>query len=106
MNQVGSETEKYKNALQESYSYMGWYYTLKKDYTSAKLWYEKLFILDPKNKDWQIKALSALGGIGLREKNYEVSRDAYQKILNLEPGNAEVQQTIKDLTKVINAAQK
>jgi tetratricopeptide (TPR) repeat protein len=104
--QVGTETEKYKNALQEAYYYIGSYYLQKKDYETAKQWYEKWYNLDPKNKDWQIKALSAIAVMNYREKKYVETRDIYMKILELDPANKEMQQYIKDLNKVIDAGKK
>jgi tetratricopeptide (TPR) repeat protein len=106
INQIGTETEKYKSALFEAYSYFGSYNLLKKDYGAAKQWYEKLFNLDPKNKDWQIKALSAIGIVNFREKKYVETRDIYQKILDLDPTNKEIKQAIQDLNKTIAATKK
>jgi tetratricopeptide (TPR) repeat protein len=106
INQIGTETEKYKNALQEAFYYMGSYNLQKKDYDAAKQWYEKWYNLDPKNKEWQIKALGGIGIINFREKKYVETRDIYQKILDLDPTNKEIRQAIQDLNKAIAAQKK
>jgi tetratricopeptide (TPR) repeat protein len=103
---IGTDTEKYKAALQESFSYFGYFNITKKDYTAAKEWYTKMLNLDPSNKDWKVAALNGLASIAYKEKNYVEARDNYQKILELDPGNASIQQGIKDLNKVIAAQQK
>jgi tetratricopeptide (TPR) repeat protein len=105
INKIGSDTVKYKQELYEAYSYMGYYNLQKKDYEPAKIWYNKLYNLDPKNKDWQTRALSSLAIISYREKDYNESIVIYQKLLALDPNNASFKQAIIDLKKVI-AAQK
>ncbi len=56
---------------------MGYYNIVKKDYTAAKEWYKKMYELDPKNKEWQISALTAYASIAYKEKNYVEARDKY-----------------------------
>lgn len=102
--EIGTDTEKNKSALYEAYIYMGYYNLLKKDYSASKDWYDKLYNLDPTNKEWQLKALSFTALINYREKNYIEARSVYQKMLELEPNDATTKQAIIDLTKVINAA--
>jgi tetratricopeptide (TPR) repeat protein len=106
LSQSGGETDKYKQELFEAYSYMGYYNLQKGEYDASRGWYDKLLNLDPKNKDWQIKALQSMALINYKEKNYVSARDNYYKILAIDPGKADAQQAVKDLTKVINATKK
>jgi tetratricopeptide (TPR) repeat protein len=106
VNAIGTETEKYKGPLQEAYSYFGYFKITKKDYDAAKEWYDKMYSLDPNNKEWQISALTAFASIAYKEKDYVEARDNYQKILALQPNNPTIEQAIKDLNKVIQAGQK
>jgi tetratricopeptide (TPR) repeat protein len=106
ISKAGADSVKYKQELYEGFSYMGYSNLLKKDYEPAKMWYNRLLNLDSKNKDWQIKALNSLALISYREKNYVETKNIYQKILILDPNNAEVKQAIKDLEKVIAAGKK
>ncbi len=105
VNQVGTETEKYKNALQESYTYLGYYHLNKKEYDQAKEWYQKLYDLDPNNKEWRITALNSFALISYRQKNYVEAKGYYQEILKLDPANTQIQQVIADLNKAIAAKQ-
>ncbi|MFO7371416.1 MAG: tetratricopeptide repeat protein [Bacteroidales bacterium] len=106
INQIGTETDKYKNALQEAYSYFGYFNITKKEFGVAKDWYNKIIALDATNKGWQIGAYSGLAMIASKEKNWVEARNYYQKILDLDPSRKDIKQGIEDLTKVINAAQK
>ncbi len=97
------DSVKYKAELFESFSYMGTYYLMTKQYDKSKAWNMRLINLDPKNKDWQIKGWSSMGIVAYREKNYVAARDAYQNVLKLDPANDRVKKMISDLDKVINA---
>jgi tetratricopeptide (TPR) repeat protein len=101
---TSSDSVKYKQELYEAFSYMGYYNLQNKNYDVARLWYNRLLNLDPKNKDWQIKALKSMTLMSYREKNYIETRSIYQKLLVLDPNNTEYKQAIVDLTKVINTA--
>jgi tetratricopeptide (TPR) repeat protein len=105
IQKIDMDTVKYKQELYEAFSYMGYYNLQRKEYESAKMWYNRLYSLDPKNKDWQMRALSSLAVISYREKDYNESIVIYQKLLALDPNNGSFKQAIIDLKKVI-AAQK
>jgi tetratricopeptide (TPR) repeat protein len=103
INQVGTETDKYKNALQEAYDYFGSYNVLNKNYAEAIPWYDKMYNLDPNNKAWQLKSLQAKAVIYFSQKNYTQARDMYNQLLQVDPNNKDYQKAVADLTKVINA---
>jgi tetratricopeptide (TPR) repeat protein len=102
---VGEDTVKFKPYLYEALTYMGYYTLLVKEYETAKAYYNRLYNLDPNNKDWQMRSLSALSMISYREKKYNESLEIYQRMLVFDPNNAAIKQNISDLKKVI-AAQK
>ena len=102
---IGDDTVKFKPYLYEALTYLGYYTLLVKEYETAKGYYNRLFNLDPNNKDWQMRSLSALSMISYREKKYNESLDLYQRMLVFDPNNATIKQNISDLKKVI-AAQK
>ena len=56
---AGSDQNKYKKELMEAYSYIGYYYLLKKDHAKSKDAWKKVKELDPSNKkaDEALKAL-------------------------------------------------
>jgi len=106
IQKASADSVKYKQELFEAFSYMGYYNLQKKDYELAKMWYNRLFSLDPKNKEWQIRALNSLALISYREKNYVETKNIYLRIQVLDPTNADVKQAISDLNKVIAAQKK
>jgi tetratricopeptide (TPR) repeat protein len=106
IKKASTDSVKYKQELYESFSYMGYFNLQKKDYEQSKKWYNRLLALDPKNRDWQIKALNSLALISYREKDYVETKNIYQKIQILDPNNPDVKQAIIDLNKVIAAGKK
>ncbi len=103
---AGTDVTKYTKELQEAYTYLGYYYLQKKEYDTAKSWYQKLFELDPSNKQWQIQSLKSQALIAYKEKNYVEARDLYTEIKKLDPADLDAAKAIQDLTKAITAAQK
>ncbi|HLO58305.1 MAG TPA: tetratricopeptide repeat protein [Bacteroidales bacterium] len=103
INQIGNETDKYKNALQEAYDYFGSYNLMKENWTDAISWYDKMYNLDPNNKAWQTKALSGKTIVYFKQKKYVDARDIYNQLLQLDPNNKDYQKAVAELTKVINA---
>jgi len=106
VEKVGTRTTEYAKELQESYTYLGFYYLTKQDYAVSKSWYKKLFELDPQNKQWQIQSLKSQALVAYKEKNYVEARDLYIEIKKLDPADLDTAKAIQDLTKAINAAQK
>ncbi len=106
VEKAGTKTTEYAKELQESYTYLGFYYLQKQDYSASKSWYKKLYELDPANKQWQIQSLKSQALIAYKEKNYVEARDLYTEIKKLDPADLDAAKAIQDLTKAINAAQK
>jgi tetratricopeptide (TPR) repeat protein len=46
---ITATPDKYKREIIEAYSYMGYYYFQKSDYTTSKSYWEKILVLDPTN---------------------------------------------------------
>jgi tetratricopeptide (TPR) repeat protein len=103
IKQVGSDTVKYINEMQESYSYLGFYNYMKKNYPDARMWDKRFFNLDPTNKQWQIKALRALALVAYKEKNFVEQREYYYQLKKLDPTDTELDKNIKELTRVIES---
>jgi tetratricopeptide (TPR) repeat protein len=53
------DTLKFKKELIEAYSYLGYYYYLKEDNANSKLYWQKVYAIDPKNNQ-AIEALKSL----------------------------------------------
>jgi tetratricopeptide (TPR) repeat protein len=105
VSKIGTDTEKYKSSLYDAYSYLGYYHMDKKEYQASKDWYQKMYELDPKNKDWQITGLTGLASVAYKEKDYVEARAKFNMILALDPTNATALEAIPNLNKVINAKQ-
>lgn len=106
IERIGTETKKYAKELQEAYTYLGYYNLQKKDYAASKVWYKKLYELDPANKQWLIQSLKSQALIAYKEKNYNEARDFYVEIKKLDPADLDAGKAIQDLNKAIAAAQK
>jgi tetratricopeptide (TPR) repeat protein len=106
VEKVGADTLKYAKELQESYTYLGYNNIQKKDYKAAKMWYQKLFSLDPANKQWQLQSLKSQALIAYKEKNYVEARDLYVEIKKLDPNDLESAKAVQDLNKAIDALKK
>ena len=106
VGKVGADTIKYAKELQESYTYLGYNNIQKKDYKAAKMWYQKLFSLDPANKQWQLQSLKSQALIAYKEKNYVEARDLYVEIKKLDPNDLESAKAVQDLNKAIDALKK
>ena len=94
-----------ENEMVEAFSYLGYYYMSKDDYSRSKDFYNRLISLNPNNKDNKVKGYNGIGLLELRmagnEKTNEgrlpwlaKSADAYNKILALEPNNASAKNQI------------
>jgi tetratricopeptide (TPR) repeat protein len=106
ITKIGADTTKAaKDMLQEAITYMGYYYLQQKDYPNAKLWYVKLYNLDPTKKQWQIQSLKSRALIAYKEKDYVAARDLYVEIKKLDPADPDATKAISDLNQAI-AAQK
>ena len=106
VEKIGNETQKYAKESQEAYTYLGYYYLQKKDYSAAKSWYKKLFELDPANKQWQLQSLKSQALIAYKEKDYVEARDLYVEIKKLDPADLDAAKAIQDLNKAIDAMKK
>jgi tetratricopeptide (TPR) repeat protein len=106
ITKIGTDTTRYSKELEEAYSYMGSYYLFQKkpDYVAAIGWFRRIYTLDPKNKQWQIKALKSMALAAYKQKSYTDARDYYVQVQKLEPNDPDAPKAIKDLTKAIEAA--
>ena len=94
-----ADSLKYDSEMGEAFGYLGYYFSSKNDYGKAKEIYNRWINLNPNNKEQKIRAYNGLGVLELQaagnEKTIEGrlaylarSKDAYDKILELDPNNA------------------
>ena len=104
VEKASSDTVKYAKELLDSYSYLGSYYLLTKpDLDAAAVYYQKMAVLDPNNKQYVIRGYSSLGIIYTKKKEYQKAVDYYQKVLVLDPTNKDIKTTIDGINKVLKA---
>lgn len=94
-----ADSLKYDSEMAEAFGYLGYYHSNKNEYGRSKEIYNRWINLNPNNKDQKIRAYNGLGVLELQaagsEKTIEGrlaflarSRNAYEKILELDPNNA------------------
>ncbi|MBP1666472.1 MAG: tetratricopeptide repeat protein, partial [Bacteroidetes bacterium] len=94
-----ADSLKYDSEMAEAFGYLGYYFSSKNEYGKSKEIYNRWINLNPNSKDHKIRAFNGLGVLELQaagnEKTIEGrlaylarSRDAYDRILELDPNNA------------------
>jgi tetratricopeptide (TPR) repeat protein len=94
-----SDSIKNEAEMIEALEYLGYYHMDKSEYNTSKIYYNRMIGLNPNSKESRVKGYNGLGLIELRlaglEKTIEGrlallarSRDAYTKILAIDPNNA------------------
>jgi tetratricopeptide (TPR) repeat protein len=94
-----TDSLKYDAELAEAFGYLGYYYSSRNEYNKSKDIYNRWVNLNPNNNDHKIRAYQGLGALELQAAGNEQtiegrlailarSRDAFGKILELDPNNA------------------
>jgi tetratricopeptide (TPR) repeat protein len=106
ISRIGTDSVKYAAELVEAFSYMGSYNFLKKpsDYPAATSWFKRIYNLDPKNKQWQIKSLKSQAVAKYYEKKYTEVRDLYLQVKQLDPKDPDADEGLQRTEKAIKAA--
>ncbi|MCX6333561.1 MAG: tetratricopeptide repeat protein [Bacteroidia bacterium] len=98
---AAKDSLKNNSEMMEAFGYLGWYYSEKGNYSASRSYYNRMINLDPRNKDNKIKGYNGLGQLEsykvvLEDKTIEGklailgrALEAYDKILALEPNNAQ-----------------
>ena len=90
-----SDTAKYKTELMNAYNYMASYYLrIKKDNEQTKNYAQKIINLDINNKEYKIKGYSFLSAIYIGSKDYNKVKQIYNKLLEIDPTNADYKKMI------------
>jgi tetratricopeptide (TPR) repeat protein len=102
---IAGDSIRYGAELVEAYSYMGSYNYFKKpsDYPAALSWFKKIYYVDVKKKEWQIKSLKSQALIKYVDKKYTEARDLYKQVQTMDPKDAVAEDGIKRLDKAIKA---
>jgi len=91
-----SDTAKNKNELMNAYSYLASYYLkIKKDNEQTKNYAQKIINLDLNNNDFKIKGYSFLSAVYIQNKDYNKVKQVYNKLLEIDPTNADYKKMIE-----------
>ena len=74
------------------------------NYEAAKAYYVRMANLDPKNKDIVMKAYSSMATMYMSAGEYSRATEYYNKILALEPGNAQAKSSIQYIVALQSSA--
>ena len=100
-----SDSVKNAPAMMDAFGYLSYYYMMNTNFNKSKDYYNRMTNLDPNNKEYKIKGYNGVGSVEIRstltEKTNEGrlpyltrATDAYNKILAIDPSNAQAKSQI------------
>lgn len=90
-----ADTVKNKAEMLNAYSYLASYYLkVKKDNNQTKNYAQKILNLDPTNKEFITRGYSFYSAIYIADKDYNNVKRVYNKLLEVEPNNADYKKMI------------
>lgn len=98
---ASSDSIKYENEIFDALRYLGYNALQDKNYETARAYYNRMINLNPGNQDFVIKAYGSMASLYLTMGEYGRAIEFNNKILALEPGNANAKASIQ----YINALQ-
>jgi tetratricopeptide (TPR) repeat protein len=97
------DTVKNYSILWDAYNYLGSYYLFaKEDYPQSRIWYNKQIALNPQNKNNVVRSYMAIAISYQKGKDWAAARDAYKKVLEVQPSNTTAIKAVDDLNKALN----
>jgi tetratricopeptide (TPR) repeat protein len=92
-------------AMMDAFGYLSYYYMMNNNFSRSKDYYNMMINLDPNNKEYKIKGYNGIGSVEIRSTITEKTNDgrlpylsrateAYNKILALDPMNAQAKSQI------------
>ena len=101
---ASSDSVKYANEIYDALRYLGYSALQADNYEAAKAYYNRMANLDPKNKDMVIKAHSSMATMYMSAGEYGKAIEFNNKILALDPGNAQAKSSIQYITALQSSA--
>jgi tetratricopeptide (TPR) repeat protein len=100
-----SDSIKNAPAMMDAFGYLSYYHMMNNNFTKSKEYYTRMVNLDPNNKEYKIRGYNGIGSVELRATSTEKtnegrlpyltrSTDAYNKILAIDPANAQAKSQI------------
>jgi tetratricopeptide (TPR) repeat protein len=100
-----SDSVKNAPAMMDAFGYLSYYHMMNNNFSKSKDYYNMMVNLDPNNKEYKIKGYTGIGSVELRSTTSEKTNEgrlpylaraieAYNKILALDPANAQAKSQI------------
>ena len=89
LSKASADSVKYENEIFNALRYLGYSALQDKNYEEARKYYTRMINLNPNNKEIVIKALSSMSTLNLEQSDFAKAIEDNNKILALEPGNAQ-----------------
>ena len=86
---AAADSVKYSEDIFNALRYLGYNALQSEKHEEAKAYYNRMFNLDPNNKDYQIKALGSMNTMYMTMGDYGKAVECNNKILALDPNNAQ-----------------
>ncbi len=103
ITKASADTVKNAKDLVDAYNYFGSYYLFTEvDNEKAKMYFNKIVAIDPKNKTGNnvVKGYTSLAYLYTKAKDYNKAKECYEKILEVDPKNGGAQQGKADIEKM------
>jgi tetratricopeptide (TPR) repeat protein len=104
LSKAATDSIKYEDEIYDALRYLGYNAIQSKDYESARKYYSRMIDLDPKNKDFVLKALNSMVALYMQQEEYSKVTEYDNKILALDPGNASATASLKYVSAVLASA--
>ena len=104
MAKASVDSIKYTNEIYDALRFLGYNALQADNYEAAKAYYVRMANLDPKNKDIVMKAYSSMATMYMSAGEYSRATEYYNKILALEPGNAQAKSSIQYIVALQSSA--
>jgi tetratricopeptide (TPR) repeat protein len=101
---ASSDSIKNANEIYDALRYLGYSALQSDNYDAAKAYYNRMANLDTQNKDIVMKAHSSMATLYMSIGEYSRANEYYNKILALEPGNAQAKSSIQYIAALQSSA--
>ena len=111
LEKAGRDTVTNAKEMVEAFGYLGYYHLKKENFSDANYWYDRIINIDPENKEFLVKGYIGKANVSFmmselkKELNdkipyFDRSIDFYNKVLEVDPDNPNVQTSIDYVTSI------
>lgn len=100
IKKASSDSVKYANEIFDALRFLGYHELQANNYDAAKAYYTRMANLDPNNKEFVIQAYNSMVSLYMQKKDNAGAIEYDNKILALDPGNAQAKSSIQYINAV------